>query len=99
MTGSGYGREKDILQIKEKHGQRPRYLGQSRVDMTLNHVRREQRRGGRGERIQGQQPGGTKENKVTKTLDYIGKNSWGTDWRVWCRGQGVSQPCPITGRD
>lgn len=46
MTGSGYGREKDILQIKEKHGQRPRYLGQSRVDMTLNHVRREQRRGG-----------------------------------------------------
>lgn len=46
MTGSGYGREKDILQIKEKNGQRPRYLGQSRVDMTLNHVRREQRRGG-----------------------------------------------------
>lgn len=40
MAASGYGGGESLLQIKERHSQSQGHLGEFRVVITLNHVRR-----------------------------------------------------------
>lgn len=70
--------EKVYCRYEEKHSQRQGHLGEPRVDMTLNHMRRGERGAekgeGRGEREEGETRSNNQEGKKYKRAGN--KNGW-----------------------